>query len=88
MNDTPTAVISGARRGALRSGLYAIRSIDALIMANIGIVTASVSSSPPTITTRLASVSRPSTETINVLATRPDSAKTSPCAKLISWRIP
>ena len=34
------------------------------------------------------SLSRPSTETISVLATRPESANTSPCAKLISCRIP
>ena len=32
--------------------------------------------------------SRPSTLTITVLATRPDSANTSPCAKLISCRMP
>ena len=40
------------------------------------------------ITGTLESVSRPSTETISVLATSPESANTSPWAKLISCRIP
>ena len=51
-------------------------------------ITTRVSSIPPMITSTLVSASRPSTETIIVLATSPESAKTSPCAKLISCRIP
>ena len=88
MKDTPTAVINGASRGAWRSGLYAMRSIEALTNANTGIVIASVSSSPPMTASTAVSASRPRTETMIVLATRPDSAKTSPWAKLISCRMP
>ena len=44
----PTAVISGASRGAWRSGRYATRSIVALTTANSGIVIASVTTIPPT----------------------------------------
>ena len=88
MNDMPIAVISGARRGAWRSGLYATRSIVALKIAKTVITTTNVRSSPPMITGTLESVSRPSTETMTVLAKRPDSANTSPWAKLISCRIP
>ena len=41
MNDTPIAVISGTRRGAPRSGLYATRSIVALSKPHPTIATAS-----------------------------------------------
>ena len=87
MNETPTAVINGASRGARRSGLYAMRSITAFATANPGIVTRSTSRSPPMITGTLVSVSRPSHVMIEN-ATSPDSMKTSPCAKLMSCRIP
>ena len=88
MNDTPTAVISGASLGAFRSGLYAMRSIVALTTAKSGIVTASVPSRPRMIMSTAVFSSRPKTEMIIVLATRPDRAKTSPWAKLMSWRMP
>ncbi len=39
MIDTPIAVISGARRGALRSGRYATRSIVTLTRMQTGIAT-------------------------------------------------
>ena len=41
MNDIPIAVISGASRGAPRSGRYAIRSIVALISPQAAIATTS-----------------------------------------------
>ncbi len=88
MNDMPIAVISGARRGAWRSGLYATRSIVALKTEKTTITTTNVRRSPPTMTGTLESVSSPSTDTMIVLAKRPDSANTSPWAKLISCRIP
>ena len=89
MNDMPTAVISGASRGAFRSGLYATRSIVALMNANSGIVTASVTSEPDDDQRSTpVSASSPKTEMIIVLATSPESANTSPWAKLISWRMP
>ena len=40
MNDMPMAVISGASRGALRSGLYAMRSTVTLIRPQPSIATA------------------------------------------------
>ena len=73
MNDMPIAVISGARRGAWRSGLYATRSIVAL-KSGEDPSSATKSSSPPMMTGTLESVSRPSTETMIVLAKSPDSA--------------
>ena len=89
MNDMPTAVISGASRGACRSGLYAMRSIEALNSANPVMITTSVTSRPPMITSTLA---------VDVEAEDADDdgagdeartrAKTSPCAKLISCRMP
>ena len=88
MNETPTAVINGARRGALRSGLYAIRSMLPLITPNIGIVINKVTASPTMMKMTLDPSSSPSTRVITVLATRPESANTSPWAKLISCRIP
>ena len=51
-------------------------------------ITTSVMARPPMITIVLELSSRPRTLTITVLATRPESAKTSPCAKLISCRMP
>ena len=68
MNDMPIAVMSGARRGACRSGLYATRSIVALKIANTTITTTNVRSSPPMMTGTLESVSRPRTLTMTVLA--------------------
>ncbi|HET8811704.1 MAG TPA: hypothetical protein VFM67_03835 [Gaiella sp.] len=88
MNDIPTAVIKGVSRGACRSGRYATRSIVALTTANSGMVIASVSTIPPTTARLLESPVSPRTERSTVLATSPDSEKTSPWAKLISWRIP
>jgi hypothetical protein len=88
MNDIPTAVMSGVSRGACRSGRYATRSIVALTTAKSGIVIASVTMIPPITTRLLESPVSPRTESRIVLATRPDSEKTSPCAKLISCRIP
>ena len=88
MNDIPTAVISGVSRGAFRSGRYAIRSIVAFTRANSGMVIASVTMIPPITARLLESPVSPSTERSTVLATSPDSENTSPCAKLISWRMP
>src|SRR6266487_1882487 len=45
MNETPIAVISGARRGALRRGLYAILSMAALSSAQPTVAAASETSS-------------------------------------------
>ena len=39
-------------------------------------------------TSTLEFTSSPRTLTITVLATSPERANTSPCAKLISWRMP
>ena len=50
-------------------------------------ITTSVKSIPPTIASRDASVVAEQVDD-HVLATRPESANTSPCAKLISCRIP
>ena len=61
MNDTPTAVISGASRGALRSGLYATRSIAALIQREHGIMIDERQEHPADDRRALESVSRPST---------------------------
>ncbi len=51
MNDIPIAVISGTSRGALRSGLYATRSIEALRRAQPAIAITSA--------TRIAGISVP-----------------------------
>ncbi len=42
MKLTPIAVIRGASRGACRSGLYAMNSIDALMKPQVSIVSTSV----------------------------------------------
>jgi hypothetical protein len=85
-NETPRALISGAIRGACRSGRYAKRSI-------------AIPSKPdPTIAAANMSKNRTGIETFGLVA--PPSAvstkypmyepimKTSPCAKLSSFRIP
>jgi hypothetical protein len=59
-----------------------------LKIANAVMMIANVTSSPPMIAPTLASVSRPSQLTITVEATSPESANTSPWAKLMSCRIP
>ena len=51
-------------------------------------ITTSVRSIPPITAATDVSLSRPSTLTISDQATSPESAKTSPWAKLISCRIP
>jgi hypothetical protein len=62
--------------------------MEALMKAKAGTVTRRVPSRP-TMTMRTAvSASREKTEMIMVLAIRPESANTSPCAKLMSCRIP
>ncbi len=87
MKDTPTAVISGASRGALRSGLYAMRSINAFATAKTGMVTASPSRRPPMITgdARVRIETEPDDHRERHEAGQ---ANTSPCAKLMSCRIP
>ena len=84
----PTAVIRGVSLGAWRNGRYATRSIVALTTAKSGIVIASVTMIPPTTARLLELPSSPSTVRSIVLATSPESEKTSPWAKLISCRIP
>ena len=89
MNDMPTAVISGASAGRPRSGRYATRSIAALTIANIDHDQTSVEEHPADDRRDgRRRCSSPSTLTITVLATSPESANTSPWAKLISCRIP
>jgi hypothetical protein len=56
--------------------------------AKSGTVTTSVTTIAPTTAALLDDGVTLRTESIIVLATRPDSAKTSPCAKLMSCRIP
>ena len=51
-------------------------------------ITTSVIARPPMIAITLESTSRPRTLMMTVLATSPESANTSPCAKLISCRMP
>jgi hypothetical protein len=88
MNDIPTAVISTARRGAERSRRYATRSIVVLTSAPKAIAIRKVAKRPAMMTNTADCSSRWKMLTIQVLAKRPLSAKTSPWAKLISCRIP
>jgi hypothetical protein len=87
MNDMPMAVISGASRGALRSGLYAILSTVTLMRPQPSIATTSA--------TRMAGSTEPNDELsvspnspISTAAIIAPSMNTSPCAKLISSRMP
>ena len=88
MNDIPIAVISGASRGAPRNGLYATNSIVAFSTPQMTIAATSV--------TRIAGTSEPidalvleaEDEVMNVAEIIPPSMNTSPCAKLISSRMP
>ena len=87
MKLTPIAVISGARRGALRNGLYAMRSIDALSSPHASIVSTRVASAIGIVTApwpwcRLKKC------VLIVIVNMPPSMNTSPCAKLISSRMP
>ncbi len=59
-----------------------------LTAANNGIVITSVTTTAPATAALLDDGVMFSTESITVLATSPDRANTSPCAKLISWRMP
>ena len=87
MNDIPIAVISGARRGALRSGRYATRSMVTLIPPMISITAGKTSSSAITLVSvsesPLTAKKPSSAEPMNAL-----SVKMSPCAKLISSMMP
>jgi hypothetical protein len=58
------------------------------MVAPNAIVTRSVTKSPPRVVNAADASSSAKIETTNVLAKSPLSAKTSPCAKLMSWRIP
>jgi hypothetical protein len=88
MNDMPTAVINTDKRGAFRKRRYARNSIEALTVAPKAAAITNVAARPPTIASVDDAASRLKIETMNVLETRPLSAKTSPWAKLISCRIP
>ena len=87
MNEKPTAVISGASLGALRSGRYATRSIRTLSEPHTSMQTIRVAISPNTSATTLDP--RPSpTVAANPTAVNEPIIKTSPWAKLISSMIP
>ncbi len=86
-NDIPMAVISGARRGALRSGRYATRSIATLIPPMTSITTGNTTSKAR----RLMTVKVPSVIANNprrVVPMYAPSVNTSPWAKLISSMMP
>ncbi len=85
MIDTPIAVISGASRGALRSGRYAMRSIATLTKMQTGIAAArpTTSSTGPGVPGAI--VCRPA---IVAYAVSAPTISTSPCAKLIRFRMP
>ena len=83
----PMAVIRGASRGAFRNGLYAMRSTVTLIRPQPSIATARA--------TRIAGSTEPNDELsvspnspMSTAAIIAPSMKTSPCAKLISSRMP
>ena len=83
----PMAVINGAKRGAFRNGLYAMRSTVTLIRPQPIMATASE--------TRIAGSTDPNEELsvsenspISTAAIIAPSMKTSPCAKLINSRMP
>ena len=88
MNATPTAVISGTRRGAPRNGLYATRSIVVLSRPHPIIATASemriTGSSDDIDGCEL----RSKTWITKVAVIIPPIMKTSPWAKLMSSRMP
>ncbi len=85
MIDTPIAVISGARRGALRSGRYATRSIVTLTITQTGIA-----ASRP----RISSIqpgrpgATPCSPVTTAYAVNAPTINTSPCAKLMRLRMP
>jgi len=59
-----------------------------LITAPISAAATNVTARPPTIPSADDVSLRPNSDVMNELAISPHSAKTSPCAKLISCRIP
>src|SRR5664280_615898 len=82
--DTPIAVISGASRGALRSGRYANRSTNTPVTTEVAIA-------PSRTSGRATQTLRPSDAGRAVKTVRPPNAPTmkiSPWAKLISWIMP
>jgi hypothetical protein len=83
MIDTPIAVMSGARRGAPRSGRYASRSMAYPTSMQTG------TAQPVPMSTTL-SAGRPegASALITVKATMAPIITTSPCAKLMSWMMP
>ena len=88
MNDTPIAVISGTRRGARRSGLYATRSIVAFSNAQPTIARSSATRIAGTRVPSAGSSCRLNMLIATVAATIPPIMNTSPWAKLISSRMP
>ena len=88
MNDIPTAVISGARRGAPRKGRYATNSMLALIRPQATMATASDPSSATTSAPVDEWALSPNTVMSIVAEIIPPSMNRSPCAKLINSRIP
>ena len=88
MNDIPIAVISGASRGACRSGRYATRSIPVLRAAQNAIAQRSVTSSAGIRVESEFESSSPNHPTATENVTHEPSMNTSPLAKLISSRMP
>ncbi len=87
MNDMPIAVISGARRGALRSRRYASRSMTTPVSPHSSIETRMVSSATPISGSPCSSPETPSSERVASEKNVP-SVYTSPWAKLMSSMIP
>ena len=89
MNDAPIAVISGASRGALRSGLYAMSSTVTLSSPQkaMQMRSATITSGQSTYHAWPWWRSKREVPT-TVTAIIEPSMKTSPCAKLISSRMP
>ena len=88
MNDMPTAVIRTASLGALRNLRYAISSMLAFTAAPNAIAIRNTAASPSTTATVPEVSSRWKRFAIRLAMNSPVSANTSPCAKLISCRIP
>jgi hypothetical protein len=88
MKDIPIAVINGARRGAPRSGLYAIRSIVALRVPQNAIPIRRLSRTTGIHFDAASWSWSEKVWTVSVAAIIAPSMNTSPWAKLISSRIP
>jgi hypothetical protein len=88
MNETPIAVISGTRRGARRSGLYATRSMVALRRAHPAMANKSATKIAGMRVPRAGSSCRLNMLNATVAAIIPPIMNTSPWAKLISSRMP